>query len=61
MGWTWGAAAETVLQQFPKIATIGVLVERWPGMREAVAAQKLDKPPADESSARKAEQQKGEA
>jgi len=36
MGWTW-KDRYTLLQLYPSLATVPILLERWPGLKEAVA------------------------
>jgi hypothetical protein len=40
MGWTWSGQSREVLQNYPSIANVPLLVERWPGLKEAVAAMR---------------------
>ncbi|MFN7808997.1 MAG: hypothetical protein ACK5QB_10460 [Pseudanabaena sp.] len=36
MGWTWrGDSAETLLTQYPELANIQSLTQRWPSLAEA--------------------------
>jgi len=40
MGWTWGSSATPdMLQLYPSLANIPVLLDRWPGLRELVEHQ----------------------
>jgi hypothetical protein len=60
MGWSWSVRPIDVLQNYPSLADIPILQERWPGLREAAeqlkqqnASKKGDKePPKDKNVGR---------
>jgi hypothetical protein len=42
MGWTWGTQPDIALAAQPALANIAVLVERWPGLKEAIERRRKE-------------------